>query len=83
MNDDQTIKQDNTQITTVDEATPVVEEKPTEHNDVTLSDSEESVEICKMTEKGSGHQSELSLISRTKNGIFGDLWAFLTILLNK
>jgi hypothetical protein len=39
--------------------------------------------ICKMTERGSVHRSELNLISRMKNGTFVGLWAFLTILLNK
>lgn len=43
---------------------------------VTLSDSEESLEICKMTEQGSVHQSELNLIARMKNGISAGLLAF-------
>ena len=50
---------------------------------VTLSDSEESLEICKMIEIGSVHRNELSLLSRMKNGIFLDPWALLTILFNK
>ena len=40
---------------------------------VTLSDSEESLEICQMTGKGLVHQRELSSISLMKNGIFVDL----------
>lgn len=50
---------------------------------VTVSDSEESLEICKMTEKGSAHRIVLSPFSRMKNGIFWDLLAFLTILPNR
>jgi hypothetical protein len=41
------------------------------------------LEICKMTETGSVRRNGLSLFSRMKTGIFWDLLAFLTILLNK
>ena len=40
---------------------------------VTLSESEESRQICKTTEKGLVHRNELNLFSRIKNGIFWDL----------
>ena len=54
---------------TPDETSEILRFTQDDPGSVTLSDSEESLEICKMTERGLGHRSVLSPISRMKNGI--------------